>query len=543
MKSEFKRLARTVYADFGGCPPCSEAVVSSAAARVCACLAPNPHSSGSWAAPGGPDWGGELRRRLLGMCRAAASDYACVLTPGATAGLHLVGQCFPWRPGSRFAYLEDNHTSVLGIRELAARGGAAVTALSLRGGGERGDGVPGSSTPASACIRLPGDDAPDAAAQPCLLALPLESNFHGVRYGLAARPSGHWRVLLDAAKGAASEPPDLSDAETAPDFVVLSCYKLFGYPTGEPRGLLARGVTGGGGGEGVVGVGVTGPGGGAGRSAPSRLRWPSRRRQEPAPARRSRDGDPHVCARAKSGCCPGLGALLIKTSLLPELEKAYFGGGTVAAALAGEPFHRRRAGAAGYEDGTPNFLAFPAACAGFEFIDRLGGWPAVGAHGRAVARRLASSLAALRHANGASVCRLHGAWTGTQALLGGDGSGADRGSDGAEAGRSVPARGGEPAGAGDDRPRNNSAGPLAKRDLVVRLTQGPTVTFSVFWDDGSPLGYRQLEQLASLQGIHLRTGCLCNPGACARALGLSSSGAVGWWGAGTVGRILLPRAP
>lgn len=107
----------------------------------------------------------------------------------------------------------------------------------------------------------------------------------------------------------------------------------------------------------------------------------------------------------------------------------------------------------------------------------------------------------------------------------------------------MPARGGEPAGAGDDRPRNNSAGPLAKRDLVVRLTQGPTVTFSVFWDDGSPLGYRQLEQLASLQGIHLRTGCLCNPGACARALGLSSSGAVGWWGAGTVGRILLPRAP
>lgn len=30
-----------------------------------------------------------------------------------------------------------------------------------------------------------------------------------------------------------------------------------------------------------------------------------------------------------------------------------------------------------------------------------------------------------------------------------------------------------------------------------------------------------MERLASLHGIRLRTGCLCNPGACAAALGLT----------------------
>jgi hypothetical protein len=38
-------------------------------------------------------------------------------------------------------------------------------------------------------------------------------------------------VLLDAAKACGTAPPDL--AACAADFVVLSFYKIFGYPTGE----------------------------------------------------------------------------------------------------------------------------------------------------------------------------------------------------------------------------------------------------------------------------------------------------------------------
>ena len=37
------------------------------------------------------------------------------------------------------------------------------------------------------------------------------------------------------------------------------------------------------------------------------------------------------------------------------------------------------------------------------------------------------------------------------------------------------------------------------------------------------LGGREVEKLAGLHSIFLRTGCFCNPGACARHLGLTAS--------------------
>jgi len=57
----------------------------------------------------------------------------------------------------------------------------------------------------------------------------------------------------------------------------------------------------------------------------------------------------------------------------------------------------------------------------------------------------------------------------------------------------------------------------------LALVQGPTVTFNVFRPDGSLVGFAEVERLAELHSpkIQLRTGCLCNPGACQRALGLS----------------------
>ncbi|KAL0398999.1 UNVERIFIED_CONTAM: Molybdenum cofactor sulfurase [Sesamum radiatum] len=52
--------------------------------------------------------------------------------------------------------------------------------------------------------------------------------------------SGRWMVLIDAAKGSATSPPDLSKYKA--DFVVVSFYKLFGYPTGIGA-LIARNGT------------------------------------------------------------------------------------------------------------------------------------------------------------------------------------------------------------------------------------------------------------------------------------------------------------
>lgn len=45
--------------------------------------------------------------------------------------LKLVGEAFPWQEGSQFAYTQDNHNSVLGIRELALNQGATATCVEI----------------------------------------------------------------------------------------------------------------------------------------------------------------------------------------------------------------------------------------------------------------------------------------------------------------------------------------------------------------------------------------------------------------------------
>jgi selenocysteine lyase/cysteine desulfurase len=66
-----------------------------------------------------------------------------------------------------------------------------------------------------------------------LFAYPAQSNFSGVQHPLAwieqAQEHG-WDVLLDAAAYVATNRLDLS--RWKPDFVVLSFYKMFGWPTG-----------------------------------------------------------------------------------------------------------------------------------------------------------------------------------------------------------------------------------------------------------------------------------------------------------------------
>eukprot|EP01083_Nonionella_stella_P144110 449299_1 len=54
---------------------------------------------------------------------------------------------------------------------------------------------------------------------------------------------------------------------------------------------------------------------------------------------------------------------------------------------------------------------------------------------------------------------------------------------------------------------------------------GPTIAFNVIRSDGSYVGYNEVAKLAALSHnpIQFRTGCFCNPGACATALKLSET--------------------
>lgn len=62
-------------------------------------------------------------------------------------------------------------------------------------------------------------------------------------------------------------------------------------------------------------------------------------------------------------------------------------------------------------------------------------------------------------------------------------------------------------------------------NINMDMGGGPTVAFNVLRHDGSFVGYNEIAKLASLASppIQFRTGCVCNPGACQEALGLSNA--------------------
>ena len=140
-----------------------------------------------------------------------------IFTANASGALRVVAESFPFGSGSRFVLTADNHNSVNGIRVRARRRGAAIDYVPLDAELRAVDPRP----------FLP------ATTSPSVFAFPAQSNFSGVRHPLdwveAARERGY-RVLLDAAAYLSTS--RLSLTETPADFVALSFYKIFGYPTG-----------------------------------------------------------------------------------------------------------------------------------------------------------------------------------------------------------------------------------------------------------------------------------------------------------------------
>jgi selenocysteine lyase/cysteine desulfurase len=166
---------------------------------------------------------------VLDFFGAAADEYVAIFTPNATGALRLVGEAYPFRRGDRFLLTFDNHNSVNGIREFARSRGAETTY------------VP-SETPD---LRVDEELLPRyltgvAGEHHNLFAYPAQSNFSGVQHPLEWIEQAHahgWDVLLDAAAYVPTNRLDLS--RWRPDFVALSFYKMFGWPTGVGC-LLAR---------------------------------------------------------------------------------------------------------------------------------------------------------------------------------------------------------------------------------------------------------------------------------------------------------------
>lgn len=347
------------------------------------------------------------REEVLKFFNSPTGEYKCVFTSGATAALKLVGESFPWTSRSNFWYTMENHNSVLGIREYALAIGASAHAVDIEDSDQLG------SFRLRACQRrttcVPEFDQEEGLVYN-LFAFPSECNFSGRKFNLdlinciqdgrhTKEAVGRWMVLIDAAKGCGTSSLDLSKYPA--DFVAISFYKIFGYPT-------------------------------------------------------------------------GLGALLVRTDSARKLHKKYFGGGTVAASVADVDFVQKRQNIEQWlEDGTVPFLGIASLQGGFRNVKKLGIYN-IGMHVGCLAKFTASQLSGLRHKNGNIACVLYG-----------------------------------------DHDSESYWGD--------NCSQGPIVTFNLKRLDGSWIGYREVEKLASLSYIHLRTGCFCNPGACSKYLGLLES--------------------
>lgn len=171
----------------------------------------------------------ETRAAVLRHFNTTESEYAVIFTPNSTGACRLVAEAYPFQRRTRLVLTADNHNSVNGIREYARRGGASVSYIKITG----------------SQLRVSGDSVLAAlghghGAGPGLFAYPAQSNFSGVRHPLEwvgwAQSAGY-DVLLDAAAYVPSARLDLSAVR--PEFVTVSWYKVFGYPTGVGC-LLAR---------------------------------------------------------------------------------------------------------------------------------------------------------------------------------------------------------------------------------------------------------------------------------------------------------------
>ena len=169
------------------------------------------------------------RAAVLDFFNAPADEYEAIFTQNATGALRLVGEAYPFQPGDRFLLTFDNHNSVNGIREFARARGAETTYAPVV--------APELRVEDSVLTRYLTDTA---GAHHNLFAYPAQSNFSGVQHPLEwiATAHGHgWDVLLDAAAYVPTNRLDLGRWQ--PDFVALSFYKMFGWPTGVGC-LLAR---------------------------------------------------------------------------------------------------------------------------------------------------------------------------------------------------------------------------------------------------------------------------------------------------------------
>jgi molybdenum cofactor sulfurtransferase len=221
--TELARLDRAghVYLDYTGAGLYADSQVRRHAELLLGEVLGNPHSSNPTSSRATERVEG-CRERVLRHFGASPDEYVVIFTANASHALKLVGESYPFGPEGVFLLTFDNHNSVNGIREYPRARGARTTYVPV---------LPPELRASETALLEHLEGARRGA--PNLFAYPAQSNFSGVQHPLewvALAQDRGFDVLLDAAAFVPSNRLDLSTFH--PDFVTLSFYKMFGYPTG-----------------------------------------------------------------------------------------------------------------------------------------------------------------------------------------------------------------------------------------------------------------------------------------------------------------------
>lgn len=161
----------------------------------------------------------EARLGILQYFEADPDEYDVIFTANATGAI-LILQNYMFE-GGELLLTADNHNSVNGLREVAKRQGAIVR-----------------YSPIDDRLKIMDNELERALSYPRsthnkLFCYPAKSNYSGVMHSLdwvsLAQEKG-WDVMLDAAAYSANN--RLKLGQVKPDFIPISFYKIFGYPTG-----------------------------------------------------------------------------------------------------------------------------------------------------------------------------------------------------------------------------------------------------------------------------------------------------------------------
>ncbi len=231
--SQYKRLDELgqIYLDYTGGGLYGDLQLSDHMELLSKSVLGNPHSA-NLTSMAMTDLVEDTRKYVLQYFNASPDDYIAVFTANASGALKLVGEAYPFTSESHLVLTFDNHNSVNGIREFATTRGAHITYVPLTKPNLRIDHKEFEDILVSADM-----------GKNSLFAYPAQSNFSGVKHPLeliGQAQSKGLDVLLDAAAFVPTNPLDLSVVK--PEFVAISFYKMFGYPTGIGTLLIRKTV-------------------------------------------------------------------------------------------------------------------------------------------------------------------------------------------------------------------------------------------------------------------------------------------------------------